>query len=141
VQRSWSEQWHYSAAIIGSALKADEIQIWTDVPGVLSADPRIVPNTVTIPIMSYNEIRLLSFFGAKVLHPDTIKPAIDAGVPIRILNTFQPEHPGTLILQSAGQSESSFNSIVLKENCLLMNFDIPGNDSAAFNYNDDELLF
>jgi aspartate kinase len=124
----------YSAAIIGSALKADEIQIWTDVPGVLSADPRIVPNTVTIPIMSYNEIRLLSFFGAKVLHPDTIKPAIDAGVPIRILNTFQPEHPGTLILQSAGQSESSFNSIVLKENCLLMNFDIPGNDSAAFNY-------
>lgn len=87
----------FSASIFGALLKAREICIWTDVDGVLSADPRRVPEATAIDVLSYNEAMELAYFGAKVLHPQTMSPAIADSIPIRILNTFAPEKPGTLI--------------------------------------------
>ena len=87
----------YSAAIIGAAVGASVIEIWTDVDGVLSADPRIVPAAFVLPEMTYEEAMELSYFGAKVLHSATIAPAVAKRIPILIKNTFNPEAPGTLI--------------------------------------------
>src|SRR5207248_10886224 len=87
----------YTASIIGSCIKADEIQIWTDVSGVMTADPRIVPEARVLDRVSYKEAAEMSYFGAKVLHPQTIMPAVDENIPIRIKNTFVPEVPGTII--------------------------------------------
>ncbi len=89
----------YSAAIIGAALGVDEIQIWTDVNGVMTADPRIVPNARSLNQLSYEEVAELAYYGAKVLHPKTVTPAVEQKIPLRVLNTFQPEHPGTRILE------------------------------------------
>src|SRR6266513_1067599 len=87
----------YSASIIGGCIKADEIQIWTDVNGVMTADPRIVPDARVLDRVSYKEAAEMSYFGAKVLHPQTIMPAVDENIPLRIKNTFAPEMAGTLI--------------------------------------------
>ncbi len=89
----------YSAAILGAALNVDEIQIWTDVNGVMTADPRIVPNARSIRQLSYEEVAELAYYGAKVLHPKTVLPAIEKKIPVRVLNTFEPTHPGTLIVE------------------------------------------
>ncbi|BAL99060.1 MULTISPECIES: aspartate kinase [Caldilinea] len=89
----------YSASIIGAALGVDEIQIWTDVNGVMTADPRIVPNARSIRQLSYEEVAELAYYGAKVLHPKTVLPAIEKKIPVRVLNTFEPTHPGTLIVE------------------------------------------
>ena len=91
----------YSAALIGASLSASEIQIWTDVSGVLTADPRIVRAARTIPRLSYAEAAELAYFGAKVLHPRTIQPAMDAGIPVRICNSHAPDDPGTLVTAEA----------------------------------------
>jgi aspartate kinase len=91
----------YSAAVIGAALDAAEIQIWTDVSGVLTADPRIVAGAYTIPRLSYAEAAELAYFGAKVLHPRTIQPALDRGIPVRICNARAPDEPGTLVTADA----------------------------------------
>jgi aspartate kinase len=88
----------YSAAIMGAVLDADEIQIWTDVNGVMTADPRIVSNARSLNQLSYEEVAELAYYGAKVLHPQTVTPAVEKRIPIRVLNTFEPSHPGTLIL-------------------------------------------
>lgn len=85
----------YSAAILGASLPADEVWIWTDVDGVMSADPRIVPQARSIERLSYREIAELAYFGAKVVHPKTIRPVIEAGLGLRVRNTFNPEYPGT----------------------------------------------
>jgi len=85
----------YSAAIVGSVLPADDVWIWTDVDGVMTTDPRIVKSAVTLPEISYSEIAELAYYGAKVLHPKTIRPVVDAGIGLRICNTFNPSHPGT----------------------------------------------
>jgi bifunctional aspartokinase / homoserine dehydrogenase 1 len=90
----------YTATILGHAIDADEVWIWTDVNGVMTADPRIVPDAVTIPEISYGEAAELSYFGAKVIHPKTISPAAERNIPIRILNTFEPTHPGTRIVRT-----------------------------------------
>jgi len=87
----------YSAALVGAALDADEIEIWTDVPGVMSADPRVVPEAHTIDCLSFAEAAELAYFGAKVLHPKTIHPAVRRAIPVRVKNTFAPAHPGTVI--------------------------------------------
>jgi bifunctional aspartokinase / homoserine dehydrogenase 1 len=89
----------YSAAIVGAAIDADEIQIWTDVNGVMTADPRTVPNARSLRELSYEEVGELAYYGAKVLHPKTVTPAIEKKIPVRVLNTFEPGHPGTLILE------------------------------------------
>ncbi|MBN1428563.1 MAG: aspartate kinase [Anaerolineae bacterium] len=88
----------YSAAIVGACLNCDELWIWTDVDGVMSADPRVVPDAGTIDRLSYREIGELAYYGAKVLHPKTISPVVEAKVPIWVKNTFNPDHPGTLIV-------------------------------------------
>lgn len=87
----------YTAALIGAALTADEIQIWTDVTGVLTADPRVVPEAQTVERLSYAEASELAYFGAKVLHPKTIQPAIEGSIPVRICNSHAPEQIGTLV--------------------------------------------
>jgi aspartokinase/homoserine dehydrogenase 1 len=87
----------FSASIFGALLAAREIQIWTDVDGVLSADPRRVPDATVIDSLSYNEAMELAYFGAKVIHPQTMAPAVKGGIPIWIRNTFAPEKVGTLI--------------------------------------------
>lgn len=93
----------YSAAIIGSVLDADEIEIWTDVNGVMTADPRVVKNARSLNQLSYEEIAELAYYGAKVLHPKTVKPAIAKKIPVRVLNTFNPDHPGTRIVELGEQ--------------------------------------
>lgn len=90
----------YSAAVIAAALGASECRIFTDVSGVMSADPRIVPDAKPLPAISYAEAAELSYFGAKVIHPRTVLPAVEAGIPVRILNTFAPDDPGTTITAS-----------------------------------------
>jgi aspartate kinase len=88
----------YSAAILGAALPASEVWIWTDVDGVMTADPRLVPEARTIPVLSFREIAELAYFGAKVVHPKTIRPVIEAGIGLRVCNTFNPSHPGTRLV-------------------------------------------
>ncbi|GIV62611.1 MAG: bifunctional aspartokinase I/homoserine dehydrogenase I [Rhodothermaceae bacterium] len=87
----------YTATILGGALQAERVVIWTDVDGVLSADPRLVPGAFTLPELSYREAAELAYFGAKVLHPRTMRPLIEAGIPLQIKNTLNPAAPGTLI--------------------------------------------
>ncbi len=91
----------YSASIVGAAVGASAIEIWTDVDGVLSADPRVVPAAFVLPQMTYEEAMELSYFGAKVLHSATIAPAVAKRIPILIKNTFNPAAPGTLISRKA----------------------------------------
>jgi aspartate kinase len=88
----------YTAAIIGSVLPADDVWIWTDVDGVMTTDPRIAPEAQTLPEISYGEVAELAYYGAKVLHPKTIRPVVDAGIGLRICNTFNPSHPGTRLI-------------------------------------------
>lgn len=97
----------YTASIVGAALSAREIQIWTDVPGVLTADPRVVPRAVTIPRLSYDEAAELAYFGAKVLHPKTIQPAVEGAIPVRICNSRAPAGESTLVcaeIETAAQT-------------------------------------
>ncbi|NJN80481.1 MAG: aspartate kinase, partial [Anaerolineales bacterium] len=103
----------YSAAIIGSVLPADEVWIWTDVDGVMSTDPRIVKGAKTLSEISYSEIAELAYYGAKVLHPKTIRPVIDAGIGLRICNTFNASHAGTRLTANA-KSNGKVNGQVAK---------------------------
>ncbi len=96
----------YSAAIIGVALDAREIQIWTDVDGMMTADPRIIAGARVLPEVSFQEASELAYFGAKVLHPSTIKPAVEKNIPVRILNTMRPDQPGTLIKDQVKATET-----------------------------------
>ncbi len=91
---------NYSAAIIGARLDADEVWIWSDVDGILTADPNIVPQARTLAELSYAEAADMAYFGADVLHPKTIRPVVENGIPLRILNSFNPTHPGTLIVET-----------------------------------------
>lgn len=97
----------YSAALLGAALPADEVWIWTDVDGVMTADPRIVPEARTLPELSYREVSELAYYGAKVLHPKSIRPVIEAGITLRVRNTFNPEHPGTLLTGGNGKANGT----------------------------------
>ncbi|MES2389510.1 MAG: bifunctional aspartate kinase/homoserine dehydrogenase I [Bacteroidota bacterium] len=101
----------YTAAILGAALKASIIEIWTDVDGMLTADPNIVKNAFTQPVVSYQEAMELSHFGAKVIYPPTLQPAFSLNIPIRIANTFNPSHPGTLISERSGSGPSPVKGI------------------------------
>ncbi|TMG55295.1 MAG: aspartate kinase [Chloroflexi bacterium] len=96
----------YSAAILAAALHADELLIYTDVSGVMSADPRIVKGARPLTTLSYAEVAELSYFGAKVLHPRAVLPAVEANIPVRILNTFAQSDAGTTITKKADQDGS-----------------------------------
>lgn len=104
----------YSAAIIGSVLPADDVWIWTDVDGVMTTDPRIVPAAKTLPEISYSEIAELAYYGAKVLHPKTIRPVVDAGIGLRICNTFNPSHPGTRLIANVPFDSKARNGQIVK---------------------------
>lgn len=95
----------YTAAILAAALEAELLEIWTDVPGVMTADPKLVYSAITIPQLSYSEAMELSHFGAKVVFPATMQPAMMKRIPIHIKNTFDPEHPGTLICEKSGEGK------------------------------------
>jgi len=98
----------YTAAIIGSVLPADDVWIWTDVDGVMTTDPRIAPEAQTLPEISYGEIAELAYYGAKVLHPKTIRPLVDAGIGLRICNTFNPSHPGTRLIANGHSNGKTY---------------------------------
>lgn len=93
----------YSASIIGQIIEAEEIQIWTDVDGIMTSDPKIVKNAKIIELISYQEASELAVLGAKVLHPKTILPAIKKNIPVKILNTFKPNYKGTTILSKVSK--------------------------------------
>jgi aspartate kinase len=101
----------YSAALLGHALEADEVWIWTDVDGVMSADPRVVKDARTLPEVSYAEAAELAYFGAKVIHPKTILPAVEKNIPVRILNTFNPAHPGTRVVRETKTNGEAVKAI------------------------------
>src|SRR3989344_7089869 len=102
----------YTASIIGSALNVDEVEIWTDVDGIKTADPRIILNAKQWEKITFNEASEMAYFGAKVLHPKTIKPAINKSIPVRILNTYNLDNRGTLIVDE--DEEIPFRSISSK---------------------------
>ena len=115
----------FSASIFGSLLEAREIVIWTDVDGVLSADPRLVPEARVIDTLSYNEAMELAYFGAKVIHPQTMAPAVQERIPIWIKNTFAPEVPGTLIHQRS-EPDPLVKGITTVEKIALLNLEGAG---------------
>lgn len=104
----------YTASLLGAALRCKEIQIWTDVTGVLTADPRVVPNAQTIERLSYSEASELAYFGAKVLHPKTIQPAIEDRIPVRICNSRAPRERGTLVGPQPETSPCTLKAIAHK---------------------------
>ncbi len=110
----------YSAALVAAALRAQELQIWTDVTGVMTCDPRICAEARTIPILSYEEAAELAYFGAKVLHPKTIQPAVDYSIPVRVCNTFEPEVIGTMVLAESGEAPNKIKSIAHKKNITIL---------------------
>jgi len=119
----------YSATLLGAALDADEVQIWTDVPGVLSADPRKVARARVVPEISYDEAQELAHFGAKVLHPRTIRPAVTLNIPVHILSTFAPEEPGTVVTQES--SGNHVKAVTALRGLILLTIDVPELEDLA----------
>ena len=110
----------YSATILGAALDATEIIIWTDVDGVLTADPGLVPEARTLKEISYNEAAELAYFGAKVLHPKTLRPVSEAGIPVWIRNSFLPEQNGTKITATGHPTKRGVKAITAMNNVTLI---------------------
>jgi aspartate kinase len=111
LQRGGSD---YTASLIGAALKADEIQIWTDIDGMHNNDPRVVDNTSPVSFLNFDEAAELAYFGAKILHPTCILPAKLEKIPVRLLNTMQPEAKGTTI--SNKTEKHKIKAVAAKEN-------------------------
>jgi len=128
----------YTAAFFAMALGAEAIEIWTDVDGFMSADPRLVKEAFVLPRVSYEEAMELSYFGAKVIHPQTLVPAINANIPVTIKNSFAPEKPGTLISPDRGDLENPVRGIASIDGTSLMNIQgsgmvgVPGIASRLF---------
>lgn len=101
----------FSAAILGQAIEAEEVWIWTDVDGVMTTDPRLVPTAHTIPQLTNREISELAYYGAKVLHPKTIRPCVENGIPLRIKNSFNPDCAGTLIVPDATEVNGQMKAV------------------------------
>jgi aspartate kinase len=111
----------FTASIVGAAVDAQEIQIWTDVDGVLTCDPRLVPEARPVKIISFDEAAELAYFGAKVLHPATIAPAKEKGIPVRVLNSRRPEAPGTHIVAETMPCANVLKSVACKRGLTVMN--------------------
>jgi aspartokinase/homoserine dehydrogenase 1 len=128
----------YSASIFGALLDASEVHIWTDVDGVMSGDPRRVPEAKIIDEMSYSEAMELAYFGAKVIHPQTMAPAVGRGIPIWIRNTFNPTHPGTKISASTSHRASGVKGVSGIDDVALVNLEgagmigVPGTADRLF---------
>jgi aspartate kinase len=125
----------FSAAIFGKLFNSDEIQIWTDVDGVLSADPRVVQPTISISEMAFDEVRALAYLGAKVLHPQTLIPAIEANIPVLVLNSMNKEHSGTRIIREIESKEIKLHS-VLKINAIRVSFPLANVEKVIDKAND-----
>ena len=110
----------YTASIVGAALGSEEIWIWTDVDGVMTADPRHIKGAAVLPQISYREAAEMSYFGAKVIHPKTMLPAIEKEIPIRIKNTFHPAHSGTLISSTANSTDRVVKTVTSIDNLSLV---------------------
>ncbi len=110
----------YSAAIVGAALDAEEIQIWTDVDGMLTADPRVIEHPQIVPRLSFGEAWELAYFGAKVLHPSTMVPAVARNIPVRILNSRKPEGAGTLIAAHTAAHGTPLAAVACKRNITMV---------------------
>ena len=127
----------FSGAIFAALFNADELHIWTDVDGVLSADPRVVPEAVQLETLSYDEACELAYFGAKVVHPQTMSPAIERGLPIIIRNTFHSEHPGTRITATSAGS-GPIKGLTLSPDLAVLNVEgtgligVPGTAERVF---------
>ena len=128
----------YSAAILGDALGCDEVWIYTDVDGVMTADPRVVKEARSLSALSYREMSELAYFGARVLHPKTIRPVIERGIPLRIKNTFNPAHPGTLVLAQANGVNRALKAVTAIKRQRLITIEgqgmlgVPGIAARAF---------
>lgn len=109
----------YTASLMGAALSAEGIEIWTDVSGIFTCDPRLIPEAKPIPQLSFQEATELAYFGAKVLHPSTTKPAAQQKIPIRVKNIFEPDEPGTSI-SSDTPGNGIAKAITFKENCAVI---------------------
>lgn len=104
----------FTAALVGGGIDADAIEIWTDVNGIMTTDPRIVPGALRVKTISFEEAAELAYFGAKVLHPATILPAVSKNIPVLVLNSRNPENEGTRIISLAPHCRSPFKSIAVK---------------------------
>ncbi len=128
----------YSAAIFAAYLRSDEFIIWTDVDGVMTTDPRIDKRARVLPYVSYQEVGELAFYGAKVLHPKTIQPIINLGIPIYVRNTFNPSHPGTLIGEETQPSMTVIKAVTCIRNISMLTISgrgmlgVPGIAGRAF---------
>lgn len=128
----------YTATILGSALDADQVWIWTDVNGVMTTDPNIVPEAHSLPEISYSEAAELAYFGAKVIHPKTILPVAEKSIPVRILNSFNPTHRGTLIVREPSPGHTGVRAITAIRKLSLITVEgrgmlgIPGIASRVF---------
>jgi aspartate kinase len=111
----------YTASILGRAVRAEEIQIWTDVDGVMTGDPRLVTEALPLREITFDEAAELAYYGASVLHPSTIEPATECNIPVRVLNTHDPQSPGTLIVGSIARKAPVVRAIVYKEDVTLIN--------------------
>jgi len=111
----------YSAACIGAALDVKEIQRWTETDGVMTADPGIIPTAKTIPMMTFSEASEVAYYGGQIMHPSTMIPAMDKKIPIRVLNTYKPDNPGTVIVSDDETvPEGHVKSVVYKEDIYLV---------------------
>lgn len=110
----------FSAAIFAAYLDSDELIIWTDVDGVMTTDPRLDKRARVLPYVSYQEVGELAFYGAKVLHPKTVQPIINKGIPLRVRNTFNPDHPGTLIGKDIAPSDTVIKAVTVVRNVSLL---------------------
>lgn len=110
----------FTASLAGAALNADEVQIWTDVDGVMTADPSLISSARSLDVLSPLEASELAYFGGRVLHPATMLPAIEHGIPMRVLNSMRPAGRGTLIVKHPPESEHVVKSVVYKENITLI---------------------
>lgn len=113
----------YSAALIGAAIGADEVWIWTDVDGILTADPKLAADAKTIPALTYAEALELASFGAEVLHPLTLGPVSEYGIPLRIVNTFQPKHSGTVVQPKVSERQGPVRAIISSRDLSLITID------------------
>jgi aspartokinase/homoserine dehydrogenase 1 len=118
----------FTAGLMGQAMDADLVEIWTDVNGVLTADPNIASTAVTIPRLHYAEIAEMAHFGTKVLHPRTVLPLEEVAIPIGIYNSFEPDHPGTLITHEYSQTNGTLKSVSLKKDVVLVGIKSKGLD-------------
>jgi aspartate kinase len=110
----------FTATIVGRAVAAEEVEIWTDVSGVLTADPRIVPHARPVGRLTYAEASELAYYGARVIHPASIQPAVEKGIPVRILNTLDPEASGTVIAPARGRRKARVTSVASKRGITLV---------------------